>query len=103
MAVNDHTLDTAKRTAYYESPANPVLLPYSKLVIDNVEYIEMNAVSTREIPGEGGGGHYLPSTGKGSVTTEYRERRKGYRSPDVPQGITRANPPESEIHNSGWI
>lgn len=102
MPVNDHTLDVAKRTLYYESEKRGILLPYSKLVIDSVEYLEMNAHVTKELPKEGGGTHATPGTGV-IDGIEYVPRMLGISSSSGSTGTTRAQPPNSVIHRAGWI
>lgn len=99
--VTTHTLDNAERTLFYEmvevvgirgaKPVVPVLWPFSRLVIDGAEYIEMNALSGGGSSlREDGGSHAVPSYGK-VVKIEYADRRQGFDG----GGDT--------IHRAGWV
>lgn len=110
MAVNDVTLDRAKRTAIYERVDRPaqsggprrvfvdVLLPFSILDVDGMRYVETNSAFGISAHG---GQHILPNYGL--VEEEYGSQRNGLISVDVPQGLNRAQPPESVLHKFGWI
>ena len=122
MAVNTHTLDNARRIAFYElidfpnlrvgaggilgqdHPPVAALLPYSRLVIDGIEYIETNGCATTGIPSEGGlNGWALPVHGL-AIGAEYVSRSLGVRSQDVPTGVgLRTAPADIVLHRQGWI
>ncbi len=65
----------------------PIMLPYSLLVNDGVEYVETNSTASIN---EGGGFHVVPSHGV-LVGSSYAERSLGIGSDG------------STIHKLGWI
>ena len=112
MAYNDQTSDLGKRTILYERVDRPalsggarrilidVLLPYTYLTVGEVDYLETNG--SRGFA-DGGGLHMLPEYGR-IQGEQHVERSLGVGSADIPQGITRGNPPGNlALHKFGWI